>query len=196
MSVASGIKFWDSMHQLFSCAPLLSHCSQYLPNTHKFMKNLIDLSRYQHRCWSTNTGKNGLWWWRSQWFSIWLQSGIQDPPLLLDSVWDCLGITLDTIKDDDGKTILGWRCGYCLILAIVVVLDSSNTVMHLRFVAPYKGEGHCHLYRLAAHSCKCCPCLNHIDEFKGKQKTWHCSSKELLAWRSRTTGSCPWCKNW
>jgi hypothetical protein len=30
-----------------------------------------------------------------------------DPPLVLDSVWDCPGITLDTIKDDDGKTILG-----------------------------------------------------------------------------------------
>jgi hypothetical protein len=38
-----------------------------------------------------------------------------DPPLVLDYVWDCPGITLDTIEDDDGKTILGWRCGYCLI---------------------------------------------------------------------------------
>ncbi len=38
-----------------------------------------------------------------------------EPPLVIDSVWDCLGITLDTIKDDDGKTILGWHCGYCLI---------------------------------------------------------------------------------
>jgi hypothetical protein len=38
-----------------------------------------------------------------------------DPSLVIDSVWDCLGITLDTIKDDDGKTILGWRCSYCLI---------------------------------------------------------------------------------
>ncbi len=38
-----------------------------------------------------------------------------DPPLVLDSVWDCPGITLNTIKDDDGKTILGWRCGYCFI---------------------------------------------------------------------------------
>jgi hypothetical protein len=38
-----------------------------------------------------------------------------DPPLLLDSIWDCPGITLDTFIDDDGKTILGWHCGYCLI---------------------------------------------------------------------------------
>ena len=38
-----------------------------------------------------------------------------DPPLVLDSVWDCLGITLDTTVDDDGKTIPG-RCGsHCLI---------------------------------------------------------------------------------
>jgi hypothetical protein len=38
-----------------------------------------------------------------------------EPPLVLDSVWDCPGITLNTIKDDDGKTILGWHCSYCLI---------------------------------------------------------------------------------
>jgi hypothetical protein len=38
-----------------------------------------------------------------------------DPPLVLDFVWDCPGITLNTIVDDDGKTIPGWRCGYCLI---------------------------------------------------------------------------------
>jgi hypothetical protein len=36
-------------------------------------------------------------------------------PLVIDSVWDCPGITLDTIEDDDGKTILEWHCGYCLI---------------------------------------------------------------------------------
>jgi hypothetical protein len=38
-----------------------------------------------------------------------------EPPLVIDSIWDCPGITLNTIKDDDGKTILGWCCGYCLI---------------------------------------------------------------------------------
>mgnify|MGYP001150388221 CR=1 FL=1 len=38
-----------------------------------------------------------------------------EPPLVIDSVWDCPGITLDTINDDDGKTIMDWRCNYCLI---------------------------------------------------------------------------------
>jgi hypothetical protein len=38
-----------------------------------------------------------------------------DPPLVLDSVWDCPGITLNTFVDDDGKTIPCWRCGNCLI---------------------------------------------------------------------------------
>ncbi len=38
-----------------------------------------------------------------------------EPSLIIDSIWDCLGITLNTIKDDDGKTILGWHCSYCLI---------------------------------------------------------------------------------
>ncbi len=38
-----------------------------------------------------------------------------EPPLVIDSIWDCPGIILDTIEDDDGKTILGWHCSYCLI---------------------------------------------------------------------------------
>jgi hypothetical protein len=38
-----------------------------------------------------------------------------EPPLVIDSVWDCPGITLTTINDDDGKTIMGWCCDYCLI---------------------------------------------------------------------------------
>jgi hypothetical protein len=37
------------------------------------------------------------------------------PPFVIDSVWDCPGITLDTINDDDGKTIMGLCCNYCLI---------------------------------------------------------------------------------
>jgi hypothetical protein len=41
MSVASGIKFQYSTHQLFLHAPLPTHCSQYLPDTHKFMKTLL-----------------------------------------------------------------------------------------------------------------------------------------------------------
>ncbi len=46
-----------------------------------------------------------------------IQTGLRqiEPPLVIDSVWDCPGITLNTKKDDDCKTILGWRCGYCLI---------------------------------------------------------------------------------
>ncbi len=55
-----------------------------------------------------------------------------EPPLVIDFVWDCLGITLDTIEDDDGKTILGWRCGYCLIPGNCVGSRSSSIVMHLR----------------------------------------------------------------
>jgi hypothetical protein len=115
LSVASGIKFQDSTHQLFLRAPLPSHCSQYLPDTHKFMKTLLpypgirtivevpiqakmdvddeDLTCF-HFCSS--------------------QESKLDPPLVLDSVWDCPGIiTFDTFVDDDGKTIPGWRCGYC-----------------------------------------------------------------------------------
>ncbi len=38
-----------------------------------------------------------------------------DPPLVLDFVWDFPGITLNTIVDDDGKTIPGGHCSYCLI---------------------------------------------------------------------------------
>jgi hypothetical protein len=97
------------MHQeLFLRAPSPTHCSQYLLDTHKFMKTLLtyqgigivvevpiqakmdyddkDLADFQ--------------------FGSSQESEIE-PPLVIDSVWDCLGITLDTIKDDDGKTILG-----------------------------------------------------------------------------------------
>jgi hypothetical protein len=38
-----------------------------------------------------------------------------EPPLVIDSVWDCPGITLDIINDDDVKTIIGWCWNYCLI---------------------------------------------------------------------------------
>ncbi len=38
-----------------------------------------------------------------------------EPPLVIDSVWDSPGITLDTMIDDGGKIIMGWRCDYCLI---------------------------------------------------------------------------------
>jgi hypothetical protein len=101
---------------IFSRAPLPNHCSQYLLDTHKFMKTLLvyqgigivvevpiqakmdyddkDLADFQ--------------------FGSSQESKIE-PPLVIDSIWDCPGITLDTIEDDDGKTILGWRCGYCLI---------------------------------------------------------------------------------
>ena len=37
------------------------------------------------------------------------------PPIVLNTIWDCPGITLDKIVDADGKTIKGWRCGYCPI---------------------------------------------------------------------------------
>ncbi len=47
ISVASGIKFQDSTHQLFLHAPSPSHCSQYVPDTHKFMKTLLT---YQGIC--------------------------------------------------------------------------------------------------------------------------------------------------
>jgi hypothetical protein len=38
-----------------------------------------------------------------------------EPSFVIDSVWVCLGITLDTMEDDDGRTIMGWRCGYCIV---------------------------------------------------------------------------------
>jgi hypothetical protein len=60
-----------------------------------------------------------------------------DPPLVIDSIWDCPGITLDTFVDDDGKTIPGWRCGYCLIPSnhggsrFFKHRDASKTLSHL-----------------------------------------------------------------
>jgi hypothetical protein len=36
-------------------------------------------------------------------------------PLVLKSIWDFLGITLDNFADTNGNMIKGWRCGYCPI---------------------------------------------------------------------------------
>jgi hypothetical protein len=38
-----------------------------------------------------------------------------DPSLVIDFVWNYPGITFNTFIYDDGKTIHGWRCSYCLI---------------------------------------------------------------------------------
>ncbi len=116
MSVASDIKFRDSTHQLILHAPSPSHCSQYLPNTHKFMKTLLTYQGIgiivevpiQAKMDYDDKDLTNFEFGSSQESKI-------DPPIVLDSVWDFLGITLDTIEDDDGKTILGWCCGYCLI---------------------------------------------------------------------------------
>jgi hypothetical protein len=116
LSVASGIKFRDSTHQHFLRASSPSHCSQYLPDTHKFMKTLltyqgigivvevpiqakIDVDDEDLTCFHFSSS----------------QESKLDPSLVLDSIWDCLGITLNTFVDDDGKTILGWCCSYSLI---------------------------------------------------------------------------------
>jgi hypothetical protein len=104
------------MHQLFLRTSLPSHCSQHLPDTHKFMKTILtyqgividvevpiqakmDVDDEDLTCFHFGSS----------------QESKLDSPLVLDYVWDCLGITLDTFVDDDGKTIPGWRCSYCLI---------------------------------------------------------------------------------
>jgi hypothetical protein len=98
-----------------------------------------------------------------------------EPPLVLESVWDCPGISLDTTVDEDGKTIPGWHCNYCLIPGnrggprFFKHQNASKSLSHLTKGKDIgKGEGHCHLHRHAEHSCKRCPCLNHIDVSKGK----------------------------
>jgi hypothetical protein len=103
-------------HQLFLRAPLSTHCSQYLLDTHKFMKTLLthkvlaSLLKYQYRQKLDYDDKDLT---DFQFGSS--QESKVEPSLLIDSIWDCPCITLDTKEDDDGKTILGWRCGYCLI---------------------------------------------------------------------------------
>ena len=34
------------------------------------------------------------------------------PPIVLTTIWECPGITLDEIVDADGKLVKGWGCGY------------------------------------------------------------------------------------
>jgi hypothetical protein len=104
------------MHQLFLHAPSPPHCSQYLPNTHKFMKTLL---MYQFISIAVEVPIQAKMDYDDKYLTDFQFGSSQeseiDPPLVLDSIWDCPGTTLNTIIDDDGKTILAWRCGYCLI---------------------------------------------------------------------------------
>jgi hypothetical protein len=100
----------------FLRAPLPSHCSQYLPSTHNFVKTLLTYQGIgivvevpiQAKMNVDDKELTDFQFGSSQ------QSEI-DPLLVLDSIWDCPGISLNTFVDDDGKPILGWRWGYCLI---------------------------------------------------------------------------------
>ncbi len=55
-----------------------------------------------------------------------------EQPLVIDSIWDCPDITLNT--KDVMMVRPSWTGAVVIasFLAIVVVLDSSSTVMHLR----------------------------------------------------------------
>jgi hypothetical protein len=107
------------MHQLCLRAPSPSHCSQYLPDTHKFMKTLLTYQGIgivvevpiQAKMDVDDENFTDFQFGSSQKSEI-------DPPLVFDSIWDCPGITLNIFVDDDGKTIMGWHCGYCLIPSI------------------------------------------------------------------------------
>ncbi len=85
------------MHQLFSRAPSPTHCSRYLLDTHKFMKTLLTYQGIgivvevpiQSKMDYDDKDLADFQFGSSQESEI-------DPPLVIDSVWDCPGITLDT----------------------------------------------------------------------------------------------------
>jgi hypothetical protein len=100
------------MHQLFLGAPLPTQCLQYLLDTHKFMKilwmyqgiGIIVEVPIQAKMDYDDKDLADFQFGSSQGSKI-------EPPLVIDLVWDCPAITLDTKEYDDGKTILGWHCG-------------------------------------------------------------------------------------
>jgi hypothetical protein len=116
MSVMSGIKFQYSTHQLFLRAPLPTHCSQYLPDAHKCMKTLL---MYQGIGIIVEVSIQAKMDYDDEDLTDFQLGSSQESkielPLVIDSIWDYPDITLNTIKGDDGKTILDWRCSYCLI---------------------------------------------------------------------------------
>jgi hypothetical protein len=83
------------MHQLCLRTPLPSHCSRYLLDTHKFLKILLT---YQGICIvvevpiqaKMDVDDEDL---TDFHFGSSQESEI-DPPLVLDSMWDCPSITL------------------------------------------------------------------------------------------------------
>ncbi len=97
-------------------APSSNHCSRYLLDTHKFMKTLLAYQGIGIIVEVPNKAKMDYYDKDLADFQFCSsQESNIEPPLVINSIWDCPGITLNTIKDDDGKTILSWHCSYCLI---------------------------------------------------------------------------------
>ena len=173
MLVASGIKFWytqrtNSFHA-HDCHPTALNI--YLMHT-KIRKPYWCITSCRHHCWSTNTGKNGFRWWQICWSADFQFGSSQESkielPLVIDSVWDCPGITLHTIKDEVRPSRAGVAV-IALFLAIVVVLDSSSTIMHPR-LCPTLQRGRT-LWSVPACGTflqMLSICLNRIKIFQGK----------------------------
>jgi hypothetical protein len=130
-SVASGIKFRYSTHQLFLRAPSPTHCSQYLLDTNNFMKTFLMYQGIgivvevpiQTKMVYDDKDLTDFQFGSSQESKI-------EPPLVIDSVWDCPPSTLSKMM----MVRPSWAGAVVIALfpAIVLVLDSSSTVMHLR----------------------------------------------------------------
>jgi hypothetical protein len=154
-------------------APSPTHCPQYLLDTHTFMKTLLTYQGISIVVEVPNKAKmdyDDADLTEFQFGSS--QESKIEAPLVINSIGDCPGITLDTIKDDDGKTILGWHCNYCLIPSnrggsrFFKHRNSSKALSHLT-----KGKDIVTCTSLRHIPPECCPCLNHIEIFKGKWKT-------------------------
>jgi hypothetical protein len=124
------------MHQLFLRTPLPTHSLQYLADTHKFMKTLLTYQGIgivvkvpiQAKMDYDDKDHADFQFGSSQESKI-------EPPLVLDFVWDCPG-TLSKMM----MVRPSWAGAAVIALfpAIMLILDSSSTVMHLRFCCTFQ----------------------------------------------------------
>ena len=104
------------------------------------------------------------------------------PPIVLNTIWDCRGITLDEIVDANGKTIKGWRCGYCPIpggLGGAPFFKYRNATKALSHLSS-KGEDIATCKGLKNVPGDVCIALNALRHEKANKKTNRTHQKNIL----------------
>ena len=120
------------------------------------------------------------------------ESSASLPPLVLTTIWDCPGITLDEIVDAKYKMIKGWHCRYCPIHGGLGAAPffkyqiATKALSHLsskgQDIASWKG-----LMNIPAYVCIALTASRHD---KDNKKTNHAIKQNILIDKVVQPGTC------